>query len=362
MGSPVKRLSIKDIAKTAHVSNSTVSRALRNSPLVNRETGDLIRRIAEDAGYRPSAAARSLVTRRTHTIGVVVTTISDPFVADVVSGIEDAAEAQGFSVFLANSHAEPAREKRVVRSFEERRVDGIIVTSSRVGSLHVSMLSQMEVPVVLLNNQHDNEAAHSVMIDNHGGSFAATQHLTGHGHRRIGYIGDRLGYQSDSERLAGYRAALEAAGIEFDEALVARGDGKPEGAREALGQLLSLARKPTGIFCYNDMSALGVMHEAGKRGLHVPEDLSLVGFDDLYISQYLNPPLTTVRQPMAGMGRMATETLLRLIAREPAPPVVTVRGELIVRESVCAPRVVRAQARSARAGAGEARASARSER
>jgi len=337
----VKRFSIKDIAKTASVSNSTVSRALRNSPLVNRETGELIRRIAENAGYRPSAAARSLVTRRTNTIGVVVTNISDPFVAGVVGGIEDAAEQRGFSVFLANSNAEPAREKRVVRSFEERRVDGIIVTSSRVGALHVPMLSQMEVPIVLLNNQHPSEAAHSVMIDNEGGSFAATSHLTGLGHKRIGYIGDRFGHQSDAERYTGYCRALEAAGLGADPELAQRGDGKPEGARVALARLLALASPPTAVFCYNDMSALGAMHEARNAGLNVPEDLSLVGFDDLYISQYLNPPLTTVRQPMAEMGRLAAETLLQLLAQKKSIQVLKVPGELIVRESTMPPKEMR---------------------
>jgi len=338
----VKHYSIKDIAKTAAVSNSTVSRALRNSPLVNAETGEMIRRIAEREGYRPSAAARSLVTRRTNTVGVVVTNISDPFVAGVVSGIEDAAEERGFSVFLANSNAEPEREKRVVRSFEERRVDGIIVTSSRVGALHIPMLSRMEVPIVLLNNQHPSEAAHSVMIDNESGSFAAASHLVDLGHKRIGYVGDRYGHQSDTERLAGYRRALESAGFEFDSDLVQNGDGKPEGAREAFARLLALADAPTAVFCYNDMSALGVMHEARAAGLCVPEDLSLVGFDDLYISQYLNPPLTTVRQPMAAMGRLAMETLLRLLEKEEkSTQILKVPGELIVRESTMPPRPLR---------------------
>ena len=139
-------MTIKDLARSANVSHSTVSRALRGSPLVNHETAERIRSLAEQAGYRPSAAARSLVTRRTSTIGVVVTTIADPFAAGVVRGIEDAANDHDYSVFLANSNAEPEREVRVVRAFEERRVDGIIVTSSRVGAVYVPMLSRMRFP------------------------------------------------------------------------------------------------------------------------------------------------------------------------------------------------------------------------
>jgi DNA-binding LacI/PurR family transcriptional regulator len=336
-----KPASIKDIARLARVSHSTVSRALRHSPLVNRETGDLIRRLAEDSGYRASAAARSLVTRRSETIGVVVTNIADPFVAGVVSGIEDEAVARGFSVFLANSHAQPEREVKVVRSFEERRVDGIIITSSRVGALHVDALSRMRVPIVLLNNQHPTEFVHSVMIDNTQASAGLTAHLIGLGHRRIAYVGDRFGYQSDTERFAGYRHAIEAAGLAFEPDLVVHGDGKPDGAQPAMARLLALPQPPTAVFCYNDMSALGALREIRSRGLSVPGDISVAGFDDLYLSEYVEPPLTTVRQPMHDMGRMAVETLLGLIAGE-TPPAQNrkVPGELVVRGSTAPPKEI----------------------
>ena len=330
--------SIKDVARIARVSHSTVSRALRNSPLVNRETAERVRRIAEDSGYRASAAARSLVTRRTNTIGVVVTSIADPFVAGVVGGIEDAAGERGFCVLLANSNADPDREVRVVRFFEERRVDGIIVTSSRVGALYVPMLSRMQVPIVLLNNQHASEFAHSVMIDNLQSSLEAARHLVALGHRRIAYLGDRFGHQSDTERFAGYRQGIEESALDFDPALVAHGDGKPEGGCTAMAQLLSLSDPPTAVFCYNDMSALGAIRRACAAGMRVPEDISIVGFDDLYISQYTNPPLTTVRQPMRQMGRMATETLMRLLAHEESEQNQRVPGELIVRESTAPPK------------------------
>src|SRR5271157_846141 len=147
-----RHVSIKDIARMAHVSHPTVSRALQNSPLVNPRTAEKIRRIAEQAGYRPSAVARGLVTRRTRTIGLVVTTVADPFTSEVVSGIEHAASDHGYSVFLADSNADPEREKKVVQSFAEQRVDGIVVTSSRVGALYVPLLSEMRVPIVLVNN------------------------------------------------------------------------------------------------------------------------------------------------------------------------------------------------------------------
>lgn len=337
-GPNTRTISIKDIARVARVSHSTVSRALHGSQQVSTETAARIRKIAEDAGYRASAAARSLVVGRSNTIGVVVTNIADPFVSGVVSGIEDMAEKHGYSVFLANSNAEPEREVRVVRSFEERRVDGIIVTSSRVGALYVPLMERMRVPVVLLNNQHPSEFAHSVLIDNLGASMEATRHLIQLGHKRIAYLGDRLGHQSDTERLEGYRRALESAGIQFLSDLVVLGDGRPEGGEVAMERLLGLPNPPTAVFCYNDMSALGAMRRIRTHGLRVPDDISVVGFDDLYISQYLEPPLTTVRQPMRQMGRMAMETLLHIFDGPYSTHNLRVEGQLIVRQSTASPK------------------------
>jgi len=330
--------SIKDIARLAGVSHSTVSRALHNSPLVQSETLEAIQRIARDVGYRASAVARGLVTRKTRTIGVVVTTVTDPWVGEVLSAIELAANDHGYAVFLADSNADPAREKSVVQSFAERRVDGIVVTSSRVGALHTPMLSELMVPIVLINNQHPGEFVHSVMIENLQASRTATGHLTGLGHRRIGYVGDRFGHHSDAERFAGYREALEAAGAPFLPELVVHGDGKPEGGTAAVNQLLDLPEPPTAVFCYNDMTALGALRAIRGRGLGVPADISLVGFDDLFFASYTQPPLTTVRQPRRKMGRMALESLLKLMSGKEPAETIKVPAELIVRESTAKSR------------------------
>jgi len=337
-GNSSKRASIKDIARLANVSHSTVSRALRGSPLVKRRTAELIQRIADERGYCVSAVARSLVTSRTNTIGVVVTTISDPFVAEVVAGIEDVANERDYSVFLANSNADPDREVRVVRQFEERRVDGIVVTSSRVGALYVPLLTRMGVPIVLLNNQHPTGFVHSVMIDNIDASRKAVRHLIELGHRRIAYIGDRFGHQSDTERFSGYRAALDEADVPFQPDLAAHGNGKPEGGEAAMRELLALPKPPTAVFCYNDMTALGALRAVRANGFSVPADISLVGFDDIQLAGYYDPPLTTIHQPTREMGRLAMETLLALFA-DPSPEHnIKVRGELIVRQSTAPPK------------------------
>ncbi|MBL8175365.1 MAG: LacI family DNA-binding transcriptional regulator [Bryobacterales bacterium] len=332
-----KRVSIKDIARLARVSHSTVSRALRESPLVNPETAEKIRRIASDRGFRASAVARSLATNRTNTIGVVVTSIDDPFVAEVVKGIEDEAILHDYSVFLANCHADPEREMKVVHSFEDRRVDGIVVTASRVGALYAPVLERMHIPIVLLNNQHPSQFAHSILIDNFEGSRQAVAHLVSLGHRRIAYIGDRFGHGSDSERFSGYRAALDEADILFQPDLVVHGDGKAEGGRHAMEKLLATRPHCTAVFCYNDMTAIGAYKTIRAHGLTVPRHLSLVGFDDLPLGLYMDPPLTTVRQPKQDMGRMAMQALLKLIAGTGAEQNLRVAGELMIRQSTAAP-------------------------
>lgn len=334
------QVSIKDIARAANVSHPTVSRALRHSPLVNRETAERIRQIAARMGYRPNTVARSLVTKKTHTIGVVVTTIADPFIAEVVSGIEEVANQHGYSVVLSNSNADPDREVQIVHSFHERRVDGIVVTSSRVGALYLPLLSRLKVPIVLINNQHpdDDEFVHSVMIDNVAASRAAVQYLIELGHKQIGYLGDAAGFQSDTERFAGYRQALALAGLPFLSQLVAHGDSKPGGGEQAMEKLIALADSPTAVFCYNDMSALGALRAIYARGLKVPDDISIIGFDDLFFASYLHPLLTTIRQPKQQMGRLAMETVLRLFSGENSKTSIKVNGELIVRESTAPPK------------------------
>ncbi len=331
-------VSIKDIARLAGVSHSTVSRALHNSRLIPAATADRIRKIADEQGYLASAIARSLVTSRTEAIGVVVTSIADPFNGEVVAGIEELANEHGYTVILANSQADAAREVAVVRRFQARRVDGVLVASSRVGALHTPLLSELKIPIVLLNNQHPSAFIHSVSFDNVTGAYRAARHLIELGHRRIAYLGDRFGLHSDAERYAGYCKMMAEAGWSIDEQLVVHGDGKPEGAAAAARELLALREPPAAILCYNDMSALGVLRQAAIEGIPVPEELSVTGFDDIFFANYVQPPLTTVRQPMRELGRRAMGLLLSILRGEENDKAILIEGELIVRGSTAPPR------------------------
>ena len=339
-------VSIKDIARLAGVSHSTVSRALRNSPLIPAATAERIQRIANETGYRASAVARSLVTRRTQTVGVVVTSIADPFNGEVFAGIEELANQHGYAVVLANSQGNAEREVAVVRALQEQRIDGVLVASSRVGALYMPLLSQLQIPIVLINNHHPSEFVHSVAIDNVDGAYRAVQHLIELGHRDIAYVGDRFGLESDADREAGYRKALRGAKLSPRRGFVIPGDGKPEGGMAAARKLLALASRPTAVFCYNDMTALGVLREATERGLRLPEELSVVGFDDLFFAPLLNPPLTTIHQPRNEIGRMAMRLLFALLGEKPAEKTIRIKGELVVRGSTTRPAAL--TSRSAR--------------
>jgi len=330
-------VSIKDIARLAGVSHSTVSRALNKSPLIPPKTAQRIQRIAAETGYAASVAARSLVTRRTEAIGVVVTSIADPFNGEVVAGIEEVANQEGFSVVLATSQADPRRELTVVRSFRERRVDGILVASSRLGAQYLPLFSELETPIVLLNNQHPSEFAHSVSIDNADGGFQAVAHLIRLGHRDIAYIGDEFGLQSDTERFRGFQAAMRKARLKIRPNLVVRGDGKSAGGKKCAEGLLALPNSPTAIFCYNDMTALGVIEAVQARRWRVGREVSVVGFDDLFFAASLQPPLTTFRQPKRELGKQAMQLLIATLRQQPAERKVVVRGELVVRGSTGKP-------------------------
>jgi LacI family repressor for deo operon, udp, cdd, tsx, nupC, and nupG len=333
----VSRVSIKDIARAADVSHSTVSRALSDSSLVSTETKARVQRLAREMGYSPDAQARSLVMGRTQTVGLVVTTITDPFIAEIVQAVENTALAHGYTVILASSQTEPDREIAAVEMLRSKRVDGVIVTSSRVGALYQDHLDRLGVPVVLLNshNMQSGPYTFSITVNNRHGACLATQHLIQLGHRRIAYITGLADHSDDAERLAGYRQALAEASIAFDPLLVVPGSGRADGGGRALPKLMALDMSPSAVFCYNDMTAIGLLRAAREAGLSIPGDLAIVGFDDIPFASYVHPSLTTVAQPKPEMGRQAMAMVLSLLEGNESAKVsnVVVAGQLIVRES-----------------------------
>ena len=239
-------------------------------------------------------------------------------------------------MFLCSSHADPGREIAVVESFHRRRVDGMIVIASRVGSLYTERLQELQVPIVLINNQAEGEYIYSVSVDDESGALAGVQHLLDLGHRRIGYVGCHFRPPSNRRRLEGYRQALRRAGLPYLSDLVVhpRTFSDIENGRQALDQLV--AAGATGVLCYNDRTAIGLMTRAREQGVRIPDDVSVVGFDDIEASWYVSPALTTLRQPRFEMGHAAAEMLLALLAGEEVSDRVF-PCQLVVRESTTPP-------------------------
>lgn len=319
-----EEVSIADIARAAGVSHTTVSRALRESTLISTDTREHIQRLAREMGYTPNAIAQSLQTRQTRTLGLVVTSIADPFIGDVAKGIEEIARAAGFSVLLSISHNVPDEEMAIIETFHRRRVDGILIESSRISSNYQSRLDLIRVPTVLINSQAESQAEmlHWVSVDDYSGAKMATEHLLQLGHRAIGYLGVSNRPRSNQQRRQGYQQALAAAGVSAQDAWIAIIPGKdtPHEEDVALGQTYLptlLEAGVTAIFCYNDMIAIGVLMACRDLGIAVPEMLSIVGFDDIKLANYMVPQLTTVRQPQVQLGHLATQVLLDLLHNRP---------------------------------------------
>ncbi len=335
-------VTIVDIAEVAGVSHSTVSRALRGHPRISSQTIERIQQIATDLGYVPNTVARGLKTSRSRVLGVIVRRLADPFFSEVLQGIEDVLQAAGYSLFLAVSHRDPAREKGIVQAMAERRVDGIIVSSSHIEPEQIRQFGRFQVPLVLINNQAiDEPDVHSVYHDDRFGSRAVTDHLLALGHRCLAFLGNSRGGKTDAERTSGFQEARAAAGLPFDPGRVfAAPNGRPEGGAAGMRAILERTTRPTAVACYNDMMAIGAIQALQQAGIRVPEDMSITGFDNIELAPFASPPLTTFHQPKFDLGREAARMMLRVLADEQAgrpADIVRLRGELIVRRSTGPP-------------------------
>jgi DNA-binding LacI/PurR family transcriptional regulator len=333
-------VTIRDIAQAAGVSHSTVSRALQGSPLVASETGQHIRQLANELGYVPNTVARGLKTNRSGVLGVIVRRIMDPYFSEVLQGIEDVLQAEGYSLFLAASNRDPKREEAIVRVMSEQRVDGVIICSTQVGEEHRRQLERFGVLSVLVNNQASEEIGRSIYHDDVDGSRQLTRHLIELGHRRIGFMGNVRAGRTSDDRLQGFRETMRAANLEIPPDYVVMGaNGLPEGGFTVARRFLSLRQRPSAIVCYNDLMAIGAIQALQSAGVCVPEDCSITGFDNIELAAYVTPPLTTFDQPKYKIGQTAAKMMLRLLEDNELKEanILTLRGELCLRASTGPP-------------------------
>ena len=320
---------IKDVAKMAQVSPTTVSRVLNQKMIVREETEERVWAAIEALGYQPSASARALITGQTGAIGIVVRDISDPFFSSIVHGVTYLANANGYSSFLCNLVAEP-EEAFYLRLVHEKRVDGIVLTTSHIPDEQIILVRQHGMPLVLINRRMDGVA--SVFTDNHKGGYAATCHLIELGHREIAYIGVPSYVKSGIPRRSGYEWALREHGLPLNPDLMVVEENSSDGGYRAMMALLSDGQRVTAVFVYDDIMAISAMRALHEKGLRVPEDVAVVGYDDIPLAAHITPPLTTVRQDKQAMGIQAMRMLIKLIQGEDlAESEVVMQPELIVR-------------------------------
>ena len=333
---------IADVAARAGVSTATVSRVLAGIGRASPATRQRILEAARDLDYRPSGIARSLKRRETRTLGLIVTDIENPFFPQLVRTVEDAAREAGYAVLLCNAADDPEREAAYLDILVERRVDGVIIAASSLGRRHREWLRDPPLPVVVVNGLPPGIEVPAVASDNHAGGRMAAEHLLGLGHRRLGFLMAPPRNIDAPDRLAGALAAMAGAGLGPDALAVATGDAGVAGGDRAMRELLADAPDVTGVFAYNDLMAIGAIRAVRACGRRVPDHVSVIGFDDVDLAAYTEPPLTTIAQAIPEMGRWAFDSLARQLGIGGAPSpaegaLVRLPVTLRVRESTAAP-------------------------
>lgn len=302
-------ITIRDVARESGFSVATVSRVFNNSGAVREETRRRVVAVGGQLGYTPNRAARSLITRKTHTLGVVLPDLHGEFFSEVIRGIDRTAQSDGYHLLVSSSHNHKTEIETAVAAMHGR-VDGLVVMSPGIGARVLVPGLPRNLPLVLLNCDVDGEMLDAVSIDNYGGACAMVEHLLAIGHRRIAIIQGEAKNFDARERLRGYRDALREGMVERSTSLELEGDFTESGGYRATRRILELNPRTTAVFAANDSMAMGALSAFREAGVEVPSEIAVAGFDDIPIARYASPPLTSVRVPIAELGRRATRKLL----------------------------------------------------
>lgn len=323
---------IRDVAEKADVSVATVSRVLNGSDSVREETKERVLKATRALDYRPNETARNLRWKTTRTIGVLLPNMHGEFFAQVTRGMDRRAREEELHLLVSNSHTDQEEAESVLRSLIGR-VDGLIILWPRLDIEFLDALVPDTLPVVLLNTSGGPSRFQTLSFDNRSGAFAAVEHLAEQGHERVAILTGGTANFDAQERLAGYRRAVDDLGLVADSVLEIEGDFTQESGRAAVDRLLALDPPPTALFASNDSMALGVLRGLHEARVQVPDDMALVGFDDIPTAAYATPSLTTIHAPTIELGRQATESLLEISRGEMAPSHETLGTDLVCRES-----------------------------
>lgn len=323
---------MKEVARLANVSVSTVSHVINKTRFVSSSTRQKVLKAMDKIGYHPNMIARSLRRRKTNTIGLVISDITNPFFPGVVRGIEKQLIKKGYSIILTNTDDDIEKEKNLVTLLYGKRVDGFIIVTAGGESKHIESLIQLRVPVVLLDRKISGLKLDAVLVDNEGGTRKLTEYLINLGHKRIGIITGPLNVFTGKERLNGYLKALQEYSLPRDDKLIKTGDFRQESGYSLTLELLSLSSPPTAILACNNLVGIGAMDALKEKGIRIPDEIELVIFDDLPWFGHLNPPLTVVAQPTFKLGEMAAKLLLEQIRGRKKPKEIVLEVELKKRQ------------------------------
>jgi len=325
---------IKDVAQRAGVSVTTVSHVINKTRFVSDELKQKVLKAMEELSFKPNAVARSLRVKESNTIGLIIPDSTNPYFAEIGWGVEYSSRKHGYSVILCNSDDDLQKEESYINVLIEKQVDGIIIVAAGSSTAHLISLQERNIPTVMFERDSPDVKIDSVQVDNKIGGQIATRHLIELGHTRIACITGPREVTPSYSRFDGYKEELERNGIEIRKEYIIKGDFKPQGGYEAAEELLNLAQPPTAIFACNDLMAIGVSRAVIERGMKIPGDISLIGFDDIYLSKYTNPPLTTIKQPRLAMCEEAVNCLLsRMQDLQRSASSIVVNVELVKRAS-----------------------------
>ncbi len=326
-------LTIQDVAKAAGVSAATVSRVMTGSAGVNIKKAERVREVIQQLNYRPNPFARNLLKKSSRTIGVLVPQLEDGFYGKIITGIEHELSQAGFQIQISIIHGTVEQEAKALTNFLERQVDGVVLITDLLPEQMLLNFQKYQTPIVLLNRLIPELAQHCIRLDNVEGGASATKYLLQKGHRRIAHITGLLERAGSRERLNGYVQALQEAGIARDDHLIVECDFSEEGGYAAMQRLLARTQF-TAVFAGNDTMAVSAMQAARDAHLSIPEDISIIGFDDRSFSRYITPSLTTMHYPMLEMGAAAAQHLMAVLRGENPKPVPLFHAPLIERQSV----------------------------
>ena len=334
-----RHLNIGEIARRARVSTATVSRTLNQSGAVRPETARKVWRAAAALNYYPNSHARALVSGRSRLLGLIVSDITNPFFPELVHSFEALATEHKYDVIITSTNYQTAYMTNCVRRMLERKVDGVAMMTSEMDMGLIKELARRGVPLVFLDVGRVGPRMSHVLIDYAKGIRQAVDHVVDLGHRRVGFITGPLDLHSARTRRQAFLDGMRAHGMRPEPRLVAEGTHTAEGGQQVMTALLKQIKRPTAVMCSNDWTAIGALHAIDAAGLRVPEDISLVGFDDIPLASYTSPPLTSVRMSAGDVGSTAFDALFRLIGGERLEgDVYQVRTQLVVRQSTAKPR------------------------